>query len=137
MIKLYENVNPNKLVDEIQKEGLLKQEEMSFFPKEDSLEIKFSNIKEISTDVLDDNEQVINMIVTYQKLEKQKLIEVVDGVELPKTIEVWNGFDPTQLFANIQNVIDNHDPTPIPQGKSQLEILQDVVDKLLIDSLGV
>lgn len=35
----------------------------------------------------------------------------------------------------VQQIIDAHDPTPTPPSKTQLEILQETVDMLVLDSL--
>lgn len=35
----------------------------------------------------------------------------------------------------VQNVINAHDPTPLPAPKTQVEILQETVDQLVLDAL--
>ena len=124
MNKLYEAVNANKLVDELQAAGLLERESMSFFPKENGLEIRFRDVKEISNDVLNENDEVIDTVVNYKKRVTEEITETVDDVEVTKTNEVWNEYDPTQLFSDIQAVVDNHDPL---KGilDSQIEIIKE------------
>ena len=175
MNKLYENVNPNKLVDELQANGLLERESMAFFPKDTGLEIRFSDINQISTpiyeqvltqedveitpQILDEdgnvlveavtelqdvyvNGDLLEEVITYTKRTSQEVevsyVEMVDTevpilddngqptfdkemnaiteiiqVETPKTRievrEVFIDYDPTELLADIQAVVDAHD----------------------------
>jgi hypothetical protein len=37
----------------------------------------------------------------------------------------------------VQQIVDAHDPTPLPAPKTELEILQETVDMLVLSSLGV
>lgn len=37
----------------------------------------------------------------------------------------------------VQQIIDTHDPSPMPEPKSELEILRETVDMLVLSSLGV
>jgi len=196
--KLYTTTNPNKLVDELQQAGFLERESMTFFPKDDGLEIRFKDIKEVNTDtyeqiitpteiemspaVLDEygniveeavietqdiitNGDVVDTITTYVKrgkdivlvdkvrveIESQALLDE-EGIQLKdeetgdflfedvevevpyqeeKIIEVWNEYDPTQLFSDIQAAVDNHDPL---KGilDSQIEIIKEECESKIL-----
>lgn len=105
MIIFYESVNANKLVDELQNAGLLDSENMVFFPKDNGLDIRFADINE---EIITDENDVI--ITTYTKRSTTKIVDEELGTS--ETIEVWKDYDPTNLFAAIQAVVDTHDPTP-------------------------
>ena len=140
MNKLYEAVNANKLVDELQAVGMLEREAMSFFPTDTGLNIRFRDIKEIIIDVMVDEEPTGEVIVSYTKPVEHMLIETdEEGNETEKIYFVDEAFDPTQLLADIQAVVDVHDVIPYPSPNPNLTI-QEQIDRLemiLLETEGV
>lgn len=54
-----------------------------------------------------------------------------------KNNDIWITVPDDTNEQAIQAVIDAHDPTPLPAPKTELEILQETVDQLVLDSLEV
>ena len=124
MIRLYDNVNANKLVDELQAAGLLERESMAFFPKENGLEIKFNSIKEIVTEIVVDEIPTGEILTTYTKPVEHMAILTNEetGEETEDFYFVDEPYDPSEILAAIQVVVDAHDPAPYPEVTPDLTI---------------
>ena len=140
MNKLYEAVNANKLVDELQAVGILDREAMSFFPTDTGLNIRFRDIKEVIIEVMVDEEPTGEVLTSYtKKIEHMDIVTDEEGNESESVYFVDEAFDPTQLFADIQAVVDVHDVTPYPSPNPNLTI-QEQIDRLeiiLLENEGV
>lgn len=100
--------------------------------------------------IFDDNlREVINIevdrdgneleVVTYQKRTVQIETVMVDGVEETKEVEVWNDYTAEfeDILADIDTVISNHDPTPLPAPPTTDEYLIDLDYRLTMQELGL
>jgi len=147
LILKYNNENVNSKKIKIELKSTLNE---NFILSYDETEFKlhFQDLKEIETQEVDDNGEVISTSVSVAKLTKstETVTETITSLnengeeiteEVEKEIEVVKEeeFDINNLKAQIQNVIDNHDNTPLPRPKTQLEILQETIDALVLSSL--
>ena len=129
MNKLYTGVLPDKLVDEIQAAGLLEQEKMSFFPKEDGLEIRFNEVGRVILTAENTEGEEIEVGIAYEKLKTFVYIDSETREE--KSYEDWVDYTTEfEIFlAEIQAVVDVHDPTPYPTPNPNLTI-EERVDQM-------
>lgn len=135
LIKSKEGININKFHGELGDLGLL----YYLTYNESEFYLIFPDLKREETEVLDENEVVIDTIVSYKKREIQTLAETdEDGNEITKEVEAWVDYDFSIIEGIINDTIANHDPTPTPQPKTELELLreqiaqqQEIIDAML------
>jgi hypothetical protein len=87
---------------------------------------------------------------TYKSMNPNKLYDELADAGI-KPIMVWSDIKKGDYIADnvkidftddvdmelVQQIIDKHDPTPIPKPKSELDILRETVDMLVLSSLEV
>ena len=115
MLKLeYENLNTNKFHDELGDIGI----KYYVTSKDNRTWLQFPDIKKHI-----DKEQ--NTTYNIKRIEQEHFI--VDEIETTRDVTYWDSFDGESLINQIQNVVDNHDPTPIPEIDYQAEFETNVL----------
>jgi hypothetical protein len=72
----------------------------------------------------------------YQiELVEEDIEEVIEYKDVEKTITVdeWQDFDGAKMIADIQNIVDSHDPTPLPSPITTDEM----IEMLILDNLNL
>ena len=95
--------------------------------------IELFDIQKNVKNVLDDEENIIETTVSYKKRYIKDGFKIIDEVEVPCKVDEWIDYDFDE--SKLDLIMFNHDSTTYL--KSEIEILEEVIDNLLLLSLEV
>ncbi len=108
---------------------------------EENMYLQFPNLYKRETEQLDDEGNVIDTTITYEKshfetvTEQQEQINEngeVETVEVELQKEVFETFDFESLQNQINEIINNHDPVPLPSLPTADERLEQLENAMLM-----
>lgn len=114
------NICPNKLHSELGDLGI----QYALLHNDENVVLQFNGVTETVT--LDENQQPVE-VCTYTKT--QIVIENIDGVDVVTQVEVDCTSEMEGIINTINTCVANHDPTPIAPAKTQLELLDEDIQR--------
>lgn len=123
------DINVNKLHSELGDLGLpyfLTYNDTEFF-------LSFPDIKREEAELLDENEAVIDTVVTFKKRIETVVSDTdEEGNKVENKVTDWVEFDFSVIESQIELTINNHNPSPLQQPKTEIQKMQEAIDFLLM-----